>query len=186
MKTEKNVVMRYASGMLGGQVVAREWKGRPYIANRPTYRDDREFSEAQISQQQKFLDGAAYAKGVISMEEIPEVYVEKAESQELSTYNVAMRDFLKPPNVREIIVDGYTGKPGEVIVIRATDDTEVASVSVSIHNGEVVEQGEAVRDPYNATLWLYTTTRENELPGTKVEAYAVDRPGNVVGAMVEL
>jgi hypothetical protein len=183
MKTDNNVVVRHASGMLGDQVVARHWKGRPYLANVPKFSPNRKFSEAQKTQQQKFLDGAAYAKGVMGMEEPPQIYEDEAETAQITPYNAAMRDFLRSPNVREIDVANYGGEPGDEIVVRAVDDCEVVSVHVTVtRDGAVVEEGEAVRDEYNATLWRYTTTRENELPGTKVEAYAVDRPGNVVGA----
>ena len=187
MKTANNVVIRHASGMLGDQVVARNWKGIPYLANRPNFPEDREFSEAQISQQEKFHDATAYAKGLVNSEELPEVYEKEAESGRLTTYNVAVRDFLKPPKVRDIDVSGYTGQPREEIVVRAVDDVEVVSVHVAITNdGVLVEEGEAYRDPLNATLWRYATTQENELPGTVIEAHASDIPGNVTAAMVEL
>ncbi len=173
--------------MLGDQVVAREWKGRPYLAKRPKFPEDREFSEAQLEQQQRFLDAAAYAKSLLDSGEMPEVYRKEAKSARLTEYNVAVRDFLRPPNVRDINVSGYTGKPGEDIVIRAVDDSEVVSVHIAIANdGVLVEEGEAVRHPYNATLWRYTTTEENEIPGTVIEAQASDRPGNLTAGRVEL
>jgi hypothetical protein len=179
--------MRHASGKLGDQVVAREWKGIPYLANVPKFAVDREFSEKQITQQEKFMDAAAYAKGVMLLEEPPEIYVKETEGRPLTVFNVAMRDYLKPPNVRDIGIDDYTGHPGEEIVVRAIDDCEVVSVHVAItKDGEIVEEGEAYVDPLNATLWRYSTTQENEIPGTVIEAYAADRPGNVTAAMVEL
>jgi len=187
MKTDQNVVVRHASGKLGDQVVARSWKGRPYLANIPKFPKNREFSEKQMSQQEKFMDAAAYAKGVTQLEEPPETYVNEAEIHRLTEYNIAMRDYLKPPNVRDIGIDGYTGQPGEEIVIRAVDDCEVVSVHVAItRDGVLVEEGEAYRDPLNATLWRYTTTEENELPGTVIEAYATDMPGNVTAGVIEL
>jgi hypothetical protein len=140
-----------------------------------------------LTQQEKFMDAAAYAKGVMLLEEVPEIYVKETEGRPLTVFNVAMRDYLKPPNVREIGVDAYEGHPGEEIVVRAIDDCEVVSVHVAItKDGEIVEEGDAYRDPLNATLWRYATTQENELPGTVIEAYAADRPGNVTAAMVEL
>ncbi len=187
MKTCNNVVMRFASGKLGDQVVARNWKGIPYLANVPKFPENRKFSEKQMSQQEKFFDASAYAKGVMQLEEPPEIYVKEIEGRPLTVFNVAMRDYLKPPNVRDIGIDGYTGKPGEEIVIRAIDDCEVVSVHVAItRDGILIEEGDAVRDPLNATLWRYTTTQENELPGTVIEAYATDRPGNVTAGVIEL
>ena len=187
MRTKNNVMMRFASGKLGDQVVAREWKGIPYLANVPKFPKDRKFSEKQMDQQEKFFDATAYAKGVMLLEEPPEIYVKGIKGRPLTIFNVAVRDYLKPPNVRDIGIDGYTGQPGEEIVIRAVDDCEVVSVHVAItKDGEIVEEGEAYVDPLNATLWRYTTTQENELPGTVIEAYATDRPGNVTAGAIEL
>lgn len=168
-------------------MVAREWKGIPYLANVPKFPENREFSEAQISQQESFFDATAYAKGVMQLEEPPEIYVKEIEGRPLTVFNVATRDYLRPPNVRDIGIDGYTGQPGEEIVVRAIDDCEVVSVHVAItRDGVLVEEGEAYVDPLNATLWRYTTTQENELPGTVIEAYATDRPGNVTAGVIEL
>lgn len=187
MKTKKNVVVRHASGMLGEQVVAREWKGRPYLANAPNFPEDREFTEQQIDQQERFRDATAYGKGVIKSENMPQVYEKIAENERLTTYNVAVRDFLRPPIVREIYPEKYTGKPGEEITVRAIDDVYVVGVRVVIrNNGDVVEQGEALRDEVNAALWRYTTTEENGLEGTTIEAYATDMPGNMTKGEVEL
>ncbi|MEE9507559.1 MAG: hypothetical protein V3V98_10535 [Thermoplasmata archaeon] len=187
MKTSSNVVMRFASGKLGDQVVARNWKGIPYLANVPKFPENREFSEKQMNQQEKFLDATAYAKGVMLLEEPPEIYVNETEGRPLTVFNVAVRDYLTPPNVRDIDIDGYTGQPGEEIVIRAVDDCEVVSVHVAITNdGVLIEEGDAVRDPLNTTLWRYATTEVNELPGTVIEAYATDRPGNVTAGVIEL
>ena len=187
MQTKNNVIVRHASGTLGGQVVAREWKGRPYLANRPSYPRDREFSEEQLCQQERFEDATAYGKALIQLDEVPEIYKQKAESARLTAYNISIRDFLKPPVIRDIGVDGYTGKPGEEIVVRARDDTEVIAVHVVIRNdGEVVEEGDAVRDRFNQSLWRYVTVEENGLSGTTIEALATDRPGNVASGEVEL
>ena len=168
-------------------MVARTWKGRPYLANIPKFAEDREYTEGQLSQQERFTDAAAYAKGVMQLEEPPEIYVKEAKTANLTEYNIAMRDYLRPPNVREIDVTDYSGQPGEEIVVRAVDDCEVVSMHVAItQDGVVVEEGEAYQDPLNATLWRYTTSQQVELPGTTIEAYATDRPGNVTAGAIEL
>ena len=73
MKTRNNVVVRHASGMLGDRVVAKEWKGRPYLAKRPSYPRDREFTEEQLCQQERFEDATAYGKALIQLDEVPEI-----------------------------------------------------------------------------------------------------------------
>ncbi|MFQ5909731.1 MAG: hypothetical protein ACE5IJ_03305 [Thermoplasmata archaeon] len=47
---------------------------------------DREFSEKQITQQEKFMDASAYAKGVMLLEETPEIYVKETEGRPPSTW----------------------------------------------------------------------------------------------------
>lgn len=187
MKTEKNIVVRYASGMVGDQLVAREWKGIPYLANAPSYPEDRKFSEKQIAHQERFLDATAYGKQAILKEELLELYAKEAENAPLTPYNVAIRDFLRPPKVRDIDVTGYSGQPGDEIVVRAVDDVEVVGVHVVvINNGDVVEEGDAVRDEFNATLWRYTAQETNGVEGTIVRALAADIPGNVTSGEIEL
>ncbi|MCK4368011.1 MAG: hypothetical protein KAW84_08725 [Thermoplasmata archaeon] len=187
MKTDRNVIVRYASGMLGGQVVAKNWKGRPYLANRPSFPEDREFSEAQLTQQERFHDASAYSVGLIRRDAVPEKYEHEAKKARLTAYNIGIRDFLHAPKIREIDESNYTGKPGEEIVIRAVDDTEVIAVHVGLRkDGEIIEEGDAIMDEFNAHLWRYVTQTENEVPGTTIETLATDRPGNVTAAKVEL
>lgn len=175
MKTKNNLIMRFLSGMLGRQVVAKEWKGRPYIASAPTYPKDRKFTERQVAHQERFRDATVYAKAVQDIE----IYKDKAKKQRLTSYQVALRDFMKPPVIRQIEIR-HTKELGMEVVVRAIDDTEVVGVHVALKkDGSIIEEGDAVRDKYNATIWRCTTREENVVAGTTVEVYATDRPGNV-------
>jgi hypothetical protein len=96
-------------------------------------------------------------------------------------YHVALRDFMRPPKVSAIDPQAFTGQPGQLIRIVATDDCRVMTVQVQIRHattGAILEQGPAglsvVPDE-----WLYTTTIA--IPsGTplEVEATVTDRPGH--------
>ena len=97
-----------------------------------------------------------------------------------SAFNIALRDAYNPPEITQVITQGYRGQPGDLIVIQATDDFRVTSVEVVIldSSGSELERGSATvsRDP---TLWTYTATEQ--LPsaaGYNIVVYATDIPGN--------
>lgn len=187
MKTRGNVVVRYASGGVGKQLVAKTWKGRPYLASYPVFDDNREFSEKQMAHQMRFKQATSYAKGLIDKDLVPDVYEAIAKRRRLTVYNVAIRDFFNPPNVYTIDLQDYTGKADEEILVSALDDVEVMRVHLILRReDEIIEEGDAVRDEYNDATWRYKTQKENGIEGTVVEAYAEDRPGNITKGEVEL
>lgn len=88
--------------------------------------------------------------------------------------------FLHAPAVDEIDLSSYTGKAGEAIRIRASDDFEVTGIEVSItdSNGAVLERGPAARVD-GMPAWSYPTT--TDLPAgqqVSIEVTATDRPGH--------
>lgn len=185
MKVKKG----FFSGMRGriGDILARIWKGRTYISTIPTFPKNRKFSKEQIAHQDRFRDAAFYAKAVMKDDSLRMKYEPKAEKLQLTVYNVAIRDFFRPPKIKSIIADQYSGKPGDEIVIRAIDDVEVVRVHIVLKkNGEVVEEGDAVRDRFNPTLWRYAAKKENEPSGTMIEGCAHDLPGHLTKKQVEL
>ena len=98
-----------------------------------------------------------------------------------TAYNIAVADMLQAPNIEHIDLSGYTGRPGDVIKVRVTDDFLVKEVRVTITNddGSSVETGFAQPDAIGY-LWQYTTTQDNEnLAGDKIEITASDMPGNI-------
>ncbi|MCJ2562760.1 MAG: hypothetical protein LN417_01550, partial [Candidatus Thermoplasmatota archaeon] len=98
----------------------------------------------------------------------------------ISVYNAAIRDYFHEPEIRDVDTSGYAGNSGEDIVIRAVDDVEVVSVHVIIRkNGEVLEEGGAVREKYNKTLWHYEAQKDLDIEGCVIEVRAEDRPRNV-------
>ena len=73
------------------------------------------------------------------------------------------------------------GKPGDTILIKATDDFMVASVTVEIYDrdGSFIEGGNATANE-KGTEWTYTTTTgSNNFYGNKVTVKAMDMPANL-------
>jgi hypothetical protein len=125
-----------------------------------------------------FRLATVYGKAVMADPATKAEYTAKAKAKGTPVFALAVADFFHAPAVDEIDLSHYTGQPGETIHIRASDDFEVAGVSVAIHNasGTVLEQGAAVA---GADGWNYTATTSLPTGQTvSIDVTATDRPGN--------
>ena len=105
-----------------------------------------------------------------------------------SVYQVALADFLKAPDIKEVDVSKYNGQIGSTIRVRATDDFMVSQVwvAICIKDGNILEQGEAQRLA-NGVDWLYTATVNNTImAGNKIVVRASDLPGNYKDSSLDL
>ncbi|MBN1312760.1 MAG: hypothetical protein JXB30_15205 [Anaerolineae bacterium] len=179
-KTHDNLVIQGLSGQLGNQLVVRHFKdGRTVVGKKPTFSDDREFSEKQKGHQSAFKEASAYAKEAAKTEAI---YAEKAQGTSKTAYNVALADWFHPPEITGIDVSRWTGSVGEPIRIKALDDVKVKQVVVIIIDEAemVIEQGAA--EQVDNLWWIYTTTQTAPERATVIAA-AQDLPGNVAQEM---
>jgi hypothetical protein len=135
-------------------------------------------SEKQNYQRNRWRDAGAYYRKVKADPQLCARYAHKVQATGFALSAITMRDFLRPPLVREIDLSRYWGQPGDPIGIAAYDDTAVATVEVTVRDaaGAVIETGFAVEG--NDT-WHYTlrTVIGRPTPIT-VEAVATDLPGN--------
>ena len=171
-KIQNNVVMHGASGKLANQIVFRKGKGGQLIVSaKPS--TGRTFNPTQLAQQEAFRDAIAYAKSAKD----EDVYTTKAQGTTLSAFNAAVADWFGKPEVLEIDTTNWTGAVGEIIRVKAQDDTQVTKVHVQITNGiAMVEQGDAVAA--DGLWWEYSTTTVASVTTAKVKATAHDLPGN--------
>ena len=176
--TKNNVIVKGASGKFGRQIVFSQRAGKT-IMSKPPLRTAPP-TPKQIQQQEKFARAAAYAKNALLDPTLKEAYTTEAKKrQDVSPYNMAMTDYLRPPVITHVDHSAYTGNASdEKIIIEVADAFKVVSVKVKITaaNNSTLEEG-------NATLvkgkWEYTTTANNAtLTGTKITLTATDRPGN--------
>jgi hypothetical protein len=180
-KSRNNVVTHGLSGMVGGILVFRQYRSGTVVGNPP--RRSSKVSEKQAAQRRRFQEASFYAQKVMAEKEteIAARYTEKAEKDKKgkTPYNVALADFLKAPDIELVDFSKYAGSAGDVIVVDATDDFEVVSVTVEIVNENgVVEEGEAAHS--FGHRWIYTATQENgSMETTKITVSASDLPGNV-------
>jgi len=144
------------------------------VSVKPSFNESRQFSEAQIAQQEAFREATAYAK--TAKDEA--VYAEKAQGTPKSTYNVAVADWLHPPEIIDVDLTGWSGQIGEEIRIKAINDVQVTQVTVLITDeaDAILEQGAAIQD--DGLWWVYTTTAEAS-GNPKVIVSAQDLPGHI-------
>lgn len=176
----RNPIFKNVRGRLGDLIARRGKDGSTILSFLPRFRKDRKFSPAQRAHQERFADAAAYGKGVRRNLSLREAYEPVARKKRISVYNAAIKDYFHEPEIRDVDTSGYAGNPDEDIVIRAVDDVEVLRVHVIIRkNGEVLEEGDAVREKYNKTLWHYEVQKDLGIEGCLIEVHAEDRPGNM-------
>lgn len=110
------------------------------------------------------------------------MYAEPAKARRQSSFNVAVADFLHPPEIQDIYVSSYKGATGETIAITATDDVMVKTVGVLIaaDDGTLVEKGSAVRSTTNPNQWFYTATTTAPSASVKIVVDVADLAGQVV------
>ena len=175
-KVQNNLITQGLSGSLGNQIVFRQGKGGQTIVSvKPASSTERDFNPNQLAQQQAFRNAIAYAKS--AKDEV--TYLTKAQGTTMSAFNAAVADWFKEPEVLEIDASAWTGTAGQIIRVKAQDDTQVTKVHVSIDDGQgvIFEQGNAVQA--DGLWWEYTTTTVvAQSPAPRVTATAQDLPGN--------
>ncbi|GAO41236.1 hypothetical protein [Flavihumibacter petaseus] len=178
MATATGLLASMLRGMIGHELVFREWEGKMIVQKAPGKRTTRP-TRAMAVQNDKFRHGMAYGVRMNQDADMKEAYYRKRAPRQ-NVCSRALQDYLTAPEVTDINVNHYTGQPGDTIEIRAHDDFHVAYVQVDIWSagGVLVERGDAVVQP-SGLVWTYTARAENrDLAGTKVTAYAMDIPNN--------
>lgn len=124
-KVRNNIVIQGLSGTLGDQVTIKQDKvGRTIVGVKPTFSENRQFTEQQRAQQEKFKEATAYAKLAAQSEE---AYPTRAEGTPQSAYNVPVADWFHTPEIGEIDLSEWTGQAGQAIRIEAQDDVRVTT-----------------------------------------------------------
>lgn len=176
-ESKNNVVTHGLSGKID-LLVFRQKGGKTIVTKAPTH-STKPLSSAQQAVQQKFQQAVLYGKAVNASPTQKAEY--EAQAQEGQTaYNVAIADFFNAPDINEIDVQAYTGKVGDKIWVKATDDFKVTKVHVAIENsdGTLVEEGDAVADAIGLNFTYIATKANASLAGDKITVTAYDTPGN--------
>ena len=185
-KSKANYAITGLSGKVGKIFAYRQRGGETIVATPPVRTAPP--TPKQIQQQTKFTQAAAYAKNALLDPTLKEAYtLEAKKRQNVSPYNMAMTDYLRPPQITNVDHSAYTGDTSDQkIIIEVADAFKVVSVKVKITaaNNSTLEEG-------TATLvkgkWEYTTTATNAtLTDSKITLTATDRPGNTTTKEITL
>ena len=175
-KSKHNVVTHGLSGKIGDLLVFRQRHGQTVVSKMP--QSEAKVSEKQAEHRARFQQAVFYGKAAVASPELASLY-KAAAKKGLTPFNVAVADFLNAPDIVHVDLSKYEGNPGDTILVDATDDFAVESVTVKIVNENgVVEEGAATRGV--GYRWTYTATQNNEDTATsRITVAATDLPGNV-------
>jgi len=186
--SNNSVITGKLRGILGKELVFREWDGKTVVAKAPKARTGLA-TAPQVKIQESFTLATKYAKSVMDGADqgIRDAYTSRLKPRQ-NLFSRAVADFMSPPVVHNVGSGAYNGVVGSTITIRAVDDFRVTGVQVEIYaaSGTLLEKGNAVQQT-NGVDWIYTTTQANAvLAGSKISAIATDVPGNTGTLVVTL
>ena len=185
-KSKANYAITGLSGKVGKIFVYRQRGGETIVATPPVRTAPP--TPKQIQQQTKFAQAATYARNALLDPTLKEAYTTEAKKRRnVSPYNMAMTDYLRPPQITNVDHSAYTGDAsGEKIIIEAADTFKITTMKVKITaaNSSILEEGTAI---LVKGKWEYTTTTTNTtLTGSKITLTATDRPGNTTTKEITL
>jgi hypothetical protein len=173
-----NIVILGSNGLIGGHFTDRKTHvERSILSRKPLLDDYRKAKEARQAHETAIRESTTYA----NFARTKDVYITKAKRMGVTPYYIALADWFEAPKVLEINVDGWTGKIGQTIRVKARDNLMVARVTLVIRDAEesVLEMGEALQLEPGSAWWNYTTKSVVKMtPFPSVEATAYDLPGN--------
>lgn len=179
MSTKTKDLLKSYSGIFGNQVVLRNRNGKIIMTIQPP-KPEKKPTEKQIAWRRKFQVASLYATTILKDPVRRAAYTLKLRKG-LTTYNLALKDYLKTPVILKIDVSGYHGKPGEKISVTASYDFPLEEVSVRIvdASGSMAEKGVCTFSLPTGTYDYTATTLVPDLPGVTVIAAARNMPGHV-------
>ncbi len=176
MKFKLHPFVRGAHGSLG-DLVFYDLNGEPVGRRKAKFVDKP--TPGRLAHRERVKQAARWSKATLADPKQKADYAAACRGHQ-TPYNIAFRDFMTPPTIQAVHLEGYTGQKGQPIRVKASDDFEVTQVQLALRDGQnnVIEQGPA---QWNATdqEWVYLT-QSTVAPGQSVlvEATAMDRPGN--------
>ncbi|HEX3006912.1 MAG TPA: hypothetical protein VHO90_04790 [Bacteroidales bacterium] len=169
---KNNVVTQGLSGAIGRQLIFKRYGNRTIVSKMPDMSKVVK-SKKQKEQTGKFYEATLYAKVQMLDPVAREEYKAKAKGMQRA-HNVAISDFLNPPQIRNVNVDDLA--VNKIIRIYAWDDFRVERVSVTIYQDDVlVEAGDAIEK----LEWAWEYKVSNVISRqVKIEVNVWDKPGN--------
>jgi hypothetical protein len=149
-----NPLIGLIEGAVGDLVFAHTKDGRIRVQHRPVRKAP--FRAGELKRQASVAAANRYVTRVRQSPEEYAVYQNAARITGKRACDLARCDCLCAPTIKDIDVSQYTGTPGQIVLVEATDDFEVLSVGIVISDaaGLVLEQGPAALDQ-TLGRWVY-------------------------------
>jgi hypothetical protein len=177
-RVKLNPILEQVRGQVGDLVFKRY--GDDVVISRKPDMDSLMPTDRQVAARDRFKQAALYGRVAMADPETKTLYEAAAKAKGQPVFSLMVADFFHAPSVDEVDMSGYGGQIGDRIGVRAHDDFAVASVALTLTdgNGVTLESGPAVEDPPNSGQFVYTATRV-VAAGTAVSVRVVvtDRPG---------
>jgi hypothetical protein len=175
---KENDLTEGMSGKLGKKIVFRVVRGVTVATRRST--SEQVLSEKQVAHRERFARATAYAKAKMQDP------VAKAEYQQMagdkpfsSALSEAVSDYLIPPKILDVRIAAFTGSPGSTISVVVSDNLKTIRIKITVVGADrIIDAGDTEYRP-GIVEWTYVTTQPlPALPGIKIIATAINRPGN--------
>lgn len=128
-----------------------------------------------IIQNQKLKRCLLYARSAVRDPFTRKYYKARAKRRQ-TAFNAAFIDAYYPPKIRGIVLDYFSGKAGDPIIVRATDRFRVKEVRFKLFDafGMLIEQGIGCRQK-NQKDFIFTIKKDIPFfPGLHLKVIAVD------------
>jgi hypothetical protein len=186
-KQKNNIIMRNTRGMVGKQIVFKKRAGVSYVSAPPEVKPGRIPTQEQAILQQRFREAVLYAR-TANADPVTKAMYQSAAKRGQSAFNVAFKDAFTSPEILEVTTRGYSGQPGDLIVVEANDDFKVNMVRIAIlnSNGELVEEGFALPSA-SGLVWTYRAMQQvPSVLGFTIQVDVHDVPGSLTSTQVNL
>ncbi len=189
-KVVLNPALQVLSGDVAGFVYRQQSDGSVVVAKQALPDPNREPTEAQAEQMQKFKEASARYRRLLEDDDIEAAYqkllVERGSMGRLRA--LVIGDILKAPKVSTIDLSNFHGQIGDTIRVIAEDSVGVSRLSLSIFDTTASQVSETAEMPMNGQVsgtveWVHTATINVET-GHEVEVRitAYDLAGNKIEA----
>jgi hypothetical protein len=177
MKVDLNSGMEGLHGQLDGYVY-RTYRGKQIRQKKPVFSG--EWGAGTITQRGNFGSADKWYKEVVKPNAgLVAHYRKKGQKKKLNYRQMAIGDYLNPPEVRAVSIQEPVRGQGFRLFVSVRDDFEVVRVTGILRdtNGDVFHQADAERVKNDFFLTLPMVSGAKKAPAS-IEVTAFDRPGN--------
>ena len=183
-----NPALQVLSGDVAGFVYRQQSDGSVVVAKQALPDPNRDFTEAQAEQMQKFKEASARYRRLMEDAGTEAAYKKLIAERGLESRLRALviGDILKAPVISTLDISKFEGKAGDTIRVVAEDSVGVARLSLSVQDvtaGQLIEEAEMqMNGLVSGTVeWVFTMTAVVDAGHEmQVKATAYDLAGNVV------